>query len=41
VDHGRTAMSIETRMAIKQSRPMPQRAESGASVRHETKVFSL
>ncbi len=33
-------MSTETRMAIEQSRPMPQRSESGASVRYETKVFS-
>jgi len=33
-------MSAETRMAIEQSTPMPQRSESGASVRYETKVFS-
>jgi hypothetical protein len=38
--HGRTAMSIETRMAIEQSRPMPQCSESGVSVRYETKVLS-
>jgi hypothetical protein len=41
VDHGRTAMSIETRMAIEQSRPMPQCSESRESVRYETKVLSL
>jgi hypothetical protein len=34
-------MSIETRMAIGQSRPMPQCSESRASVRYETKVLSL
>jgi len=34
-------MSIETRMAIEQSRPMPQCSESRVSVRYETKVFSL
>jgi hypothetical protein len=34
-------MSIETRMAIKQSRPMPQCSESRESVRYETKVFAL
>jgi hypothetical protein len=34
------AMSTETRMAIEQSTPMPQRSESGASVSYETKVFS-
>jgi hypothetical protein len=34
-------MSRETRMAIKQSRPMPQCSESGVSVRYEIKVFSL
>jgi hypothetical protein len=34
-------MSIETRMAIKQSRSMPQRSEGRVSVRYETKVFSL
>jgi hypothetical protein len=34
-------MSIETRMAIEQSTPMPQRSESRVSVRYETKVFSL
>ena len=34
-------MSIETRMAIEQSRPVPQCSESGVSVRYETKVFSL
>jgi hypothetical protein len=33
-------MSTETRMAIEQSTPMPERSESGASVRYETKVFS-
>jgi len=41
VDHGRTAMSIETRMAIEQSRPMPQCSESRVSVRYEIKVLSL
>jgi hypothetical protein len=39
VDGGK-AMSIETRMAIEQSTPMPQLSESGVSVRYETKVFS-
>jgi hypothetical protein len=39
-DEGK-AMSTETRMAIEQSTPMPQRSESGASVRYETKVFSV
>ena len=34
-------MSIETRMAIEQSRPMPQCSGSGVSVRYETKVLSL
>ncbi len=34
-------MSTEARMAIAQSTPMPQRSESGVSVRYETKVFSL
>ena len=34
-------MSIETRMAIEQSRPMPQCSGSGVSVRYETKIFSL
>jgi hypothetical protein len=34
-------MSIETRMAIEHSTPMPQRSESGVNVRYETKVFSL
>jgi hypothetical protein len=34
-------MSIETRMAIEQSRPMPQCSESGVSVRYETAVLSL
>jgi len=34
------AMSTETRMAIEQSTPMPQRSEGRASVRYETKVFS-
>jgi hypothetical protein len=34
------AMSTETRMAIEQSTPMPQRSESGVSVHYETKVFS-
>jgi len=38
-DEGK-AMSTETRMAIEQSTPMPQRSENGASVRYETKVFS-
>ena len=33
-------MSKETRMAIEQSTPMPQRFESGVSVRYETRVFS-
>jgi hypothetical protein len=33
-------MSIETRMAIEQSRPMPQREERGVSLRYETKVLS-
>jgi hypothetical protein len=37
-DEGK-AMSTETRMAIEQSTPMPQRSESGASVRYESKVF--
>jgi hypothetical protein len=37
---GDNAMSTESRMAIEQSTPMPQRSESGASVRYETKVFS-
>jgi hypothetical protein len=35
----RTAMSIETRMAIEQSRAMPPCSESGVSVRYETKVL--
>jgi hypothetical protein len=39
VDHGRAAMSIQTRMAVEQSRPMPQCSESGVSVRYETKVL--
>lgn len=34
-------MSTQTRMAIEQSTPMPQRSESGVSVRYETKVFSV
>jgi hypothetical protein len=34
-------MSIQTRMAIEHSTPMPQRSESGVSARYETKVFSL
>jgi len=38
-DEGK-AMSTETRMAIEQSTPMPQRSESGVSVRYETKVLS-
>jgi len=38
---GGKAMSTETRMAIEQSTPMPQRCESGVNVRYETKVFSL
>src|ERR1700739_3270489 len=33
-------MSRETRLAIEQSRPMPQCSESRASVRYETNVFS-
>jgi hypothetical protein len=33
-------MSIQTRLAIEQSRPMPQCTESRVSVRYETKVFS-
>ena len=33
-------MSTETRMAIAQSTPMPQRSESGVSRRYETKVLS-
>lgn len=33
-------MSTETRMAIDQSKLMPQLSESGVSVRYETKVFS-
>jgi hypothetical protein len=33
-------MSTETRMAIEQSTPTPQRSESGVNVRYETKVFS-
>ena len=40
VDHGRTAMSIQTRMAIEHSTPMPQCSESRVSVRYETKVLS-
>ena len=39
-DEGK-AMSTETRMAIEQSTPMPQRSESGASVGYETRVFSV
>jgi hypothetical protein len=35
------AMSTETRLAIEHSTPMPERSESGMSVRYETKVFSL
>jgi hypothetical protein len=34
-------MSTGTRLANKQSRPMPQCSESRVSVRYETKVFSL
>ena len=34
-------MSIQTRMAIEQSGPIPQCIESRVSVRYETKVFSL
>jgi DNA-binding NarL/FixJ family response regulator len=34
-------MSIETRMAIAQSTPMPHRSENGVTVRYEAKVFSL
>jgi hypothetical protein len=41
VDQGRTAMSIETRMAIEQSRPMPQWSENRVCVRYETEVLSL
>ena len=33
-------MSKETRMAIEQSTAMPQRSESGVSVRYETRVLS-
>jgi hypothetical protein len=33
-------MSIETRMAIEQSRPMSQSSESRESARYETKVFA-
>ena len=32
-------MSTETRMAIEQSKPMPQLSDGGVSVRYETKVF--
>jgi acyl-homoserine lactone acylase PvdQ len=32
-------MSTETRMAMEQSTPMPQRSENGASVRYETNVL--
>ena len=38
-DEGK-AMSTRTRMAIEQSTSMPQRFESVASVRYETKVLS-
>ena len=34
-------MSLETRMAIEQSRPMPPYSESRLSVRYETKVLSV
>ena len=34
-------MNRERRMAIEQSRPMPQCSGSGVNVRYETKVFSL
>ena len=34
-------MSIETRMAVEHSTPMPQRSESGVNARYETKVLSL
>jgi len=34
-------MSIETRMAIEQSRPMPQWSENRVCVRYETEVLSL
>jgi hypothetical protein len=34
-------MSRETAMAVEHSTPMPQPSENGASVRYETKVFSL
>ena len=33
-------MSIKTRMAIRQSRPMPQCSENRVIVRYETKVSS-
>jgi hypothetical protein len=33
-------MSREPRMAIEQSRPMPQCSGSGVNVRYESKVFS-
>jgi hypothetical protein len=35
------AMSTETRLAIEHSTPMPERSESGMSVRFETNVFSV
>jgi hypothetical protein len=35
------AMSTETRLAIEHSTPMPERSESGMSVRLETNVFSV
>jgi hypothetical protein len=34
-------MTVETRMAIEQSRPMPVCSESRESVRYETKVLSV
>jgi hypothetical protein len=34
-------MSIQIRMAIEHSTPMPRRFESSVSVRYETRVFSL
>jgi len=41
VDHWGITMSIETRMAIEHSTPMPRYSGSGVNVRYETKVFSL
>jgi len=34
-------MSIQIRMAIKHSTPIPRRFEGSVSVRYETRVFSL